>query len=192
MSFFSLYAPVAAAKAWCRTNSQPPHTNNSLHAARNGVLVQQDMIQKFGNGDNNALIPTYFRSDITAMVDDLRHAPSVMAFTIFNEGDCVSRVTASWAAPDIVNWLEAYDPTRLVDTNSGGPANALHVGHFNDLHDYPYPVKVFDPAPWQLRSFGEFGGIGAFIDGKEWVPQRCHTCEFLKKLRPAKAAASGL
>ena len=22
---------------------------------------------------------------------------------------------------------------------------------------------------------GEFGGIGAFIAGKEWVPQRCHT-----------------
>jgi len=30
---------------------------------------------------------------------------------------------------------------------------------------------------------GEFGGVGAFIDGKEWTPGRCHT--YLKAADPA-------
>ena len=31
------------------------------------------------------------------------------------------------------------DPTRLVDTDSGGGANNLAIGDVNDVHSYPYP-----------------------------------------------------
>ena len=37
-------------------------------------------------------------------------------------------------ASDVVAWTKKYDPTRLVDTNSGGAANNLHVGDVNDIH----------------------------------------------------------
>jgi hypothetical protein len=40
------------------------------------------------------------------------------------------------------------DPTRLVDTNSGGPANNLHVGDVNDIHSYPWPGN---PVPSALQ-----------------------------------------
>lgn len=30
-------------------------------------------------------------------------------------------------ASSVVDWVTAYDPSRLVDTDSGGPANNLHV-----------------------------------------------------------------
>ena len=61
--------------------------------------------------------------------------PSVIQFTTFNEGDCVALFNASAVAA----WAAARDPTRLIDTNSGGPANALYVQAVNDWHTYPYP-----------------------------------------------------
>eukprot|EP01047_Picozoa_sp_COSAG01_P119689 COSAG01_NODE_48397_length_381_cov_2.634752_2_plen_47_part_01 len=47
---------------------------------------------------------------------------------MFNEGDMV----AHFDAAKVVQWTKTYDPTRLVDTNSGGRANNLHVGDVND------------------------------------------------------------
>ncbi len=90
---------------------------------------------------------------------------------MFNEGDCVGvfqNVTA------VVEWVKAYDPHRLVDTNSGGPANGLGVGDVNDVHDYPWPG---DPSPsaTQYAMVGEFGGLGAFIEGHMWAPGECGT-----------------
>ncbi len=31
-------------------------------------------------------------------------------------------------ASAVVDWAKKYDTSRLVDTDSGGPANNLHVG----------------------------------------------------------------
>eukprot|EP00658_Telonema_sp_P-2_P073210 TRINITY_DN62268_c0_g1_i1.p1 TRINITY_DN62268_c0_g1~~TRINITY_DN62268_c0_g1_i1.p1 ORF type:complete len:198 (-),score=68.65 TRINITY_DN62268_c0_g1_i1:142-735(-) len=74
----------------------------------------------------------------------------------------------------IVELARQLDPTRLVDTDSGGEANNLHIGDVNDIHSYPYPG---DPSPssTQYGMIGEFGGIGAFVLGKEWKPHSCHT-----------------
>merc|ERR1712217_784536 len=44
----------------------------------------------------------------------------------------------------------------------------------NDIHSYPYPGDP-KPSATQYAMIGEFGGIGAFIQGKEWVPGKCHT-----------------
>merc|ERR1711916_258078 len=61
-----------------------------------------------------------------------------------------------------------------VDTNSGGPANNLRVGDVNDVHNYPYPQHP-DADHGQYAMIGEFGGVGAFVDGKEWWPNKCGT-----------------
>jgi hypothetical protein len=153
------------------------------HADRLGVLVQQDMIQKFG--ETTADTVTLFKADLEAMIDDLRSHPSVVMWTVFNEGDCVKDPLFDPRA--MVEFVRELDSTRLVDTNSGGPANALFIGESNDLHSYPYPVKPFINHAYQLNEIGEFGGIGAFIDGKSWVTNSCHT--YLKAATPDEEAA---
>jgi hypothetical protein len=88
---------------------------------------------------------------------------------VFNEEDCVgvfSNVSA------IVASVKAKDPSRLVDTNSGGPANDLRVGDVFDVHTYPDPGHP-TPSHSQYAMIGEYGGVGAFIPGHEWVPGKC-------------------
>ena len=70
----------------------------------------------------------------------------------------------------VVAYVRSIDnSTRLVDVNSGGPANDHNLGDVNDIHDYggylgahPHP---HDPKPTktQYAMVGEFGGIGAFL-----------------------------
>ena len=92
-----------------------------------------------------------------------------------------------------------------MDLNSGGPANALGNGSIFDIHSYPYPRMLVGAAPGQFDMIGvrvcrvgwgftgsgvsfpgmfthstplhrqEFGGIGAFVSGQEWVEGKCHT-----------------
>ena len=86
------------------------------------------------------------------------------------QGDMVSHFDAA----KVVEWTKHYDPTRLVDTNSGGRANNLYVGDVNDIHSYPWPGHP-KPSATQAAMIGEFGGIGAFQQGHMWTPKGCHT-----------------
>jgi hypothetical protein len=100
-------------------------------------------------------------------------------------------------AKEMVAYTRSLTPaagySRLVDTNSGGAGNNLHIGDVDDIHDYPYPADpkvgcvillesglIFlsyypQASATQYAMVGEFGGIGAFIADKEWVPGKCHT-----------------
>jgi hypothetical protein len=118
------------------------------HADRLGVAVQQDMIQKYGGATAATIEP--FLTELQAMIDGRRNHPSIFMWTMFNEGDdggVFPNMTA------IVEWAQAYDPTRLIDTNSGGPGNDLHVGSVNDVHNYPDPGR---PVP-SATQFAEQG-----------------------------------
>ena len=132
----------------------------------------------------------YYWSDLKAMIDGRGNHPSIIQWETFNEGDMVSHFNAS----DVVAWTKKYDPTRLVDTNSGGAANNLHVGDVNDIHSCarspplrhsrarshacahadPWPGAP-KPSDTQAAMIGEFGGIGAFQEGHMWTPKGCHT-----------------
>ena len=142
--------------------------------------------------------------------------PSIFMYTVFNENDCVSVFNN---VSDVVSWAKSLDPSRLIDTNSGGPGNALHVGDVNDIHCYPEcvwarsgaegprvqegaqprlrrnappfdcplllptqpplaPLPSFSPcspvsSAHQFAEQGEFGGMGAFVNGHEWVAGKC-------------------
>jgi len=134
-----------------------------------GIVIAQDMVQHYGDGKSVARAHYYWH-DLKALVDGRGNHPSIIQWESFNEGDMVKHFNAS----NVVKWLKAYDPTRLVDTNSGGPANNIHVGDVNDVHDYPWP-KDPKPSATQYAMIGEFGGIGAFQKGHMWTAKGCHT-----------------
>jgi len=138
------------------------------HADRLGIIILQDMIQKYGGASSQTVDP--FMKDLQAMIQGLHNHPSIIQWTVFNEGDCVG----SFDVPKTVSFAKSLDSTRLFDTDSGGPANDLHLADVNDIHSYPYPG---DPKPTktQYGMIGEYGGIGAFVKGHEWVPNQCGT-----------------
>lgn len=77
-----------------------------------------------------------------------------------------------WNASEILAFTRNLDPTRLVDFNSGGPGNSLHIGDVNDIHSYPYPDHP-EPSATQYAEVGEYGGIGWRPSGKQWLEDSC-------------------
>jgi hypothetical protein len=115
----------------------------------------------------------------------------------FNEEDMVSFFDPA----EIIAYIAQLDQTRLIDTDSGGPANNLYIGDVNDMYvprpwcallihlamtiptrRIPSPaqrsmclssVSVIDSRRYAM--IGEFGGIGAFIMEKviAYRPPHC-------------------
>ena len=143
------------------------------HADRLGVIVFQDMVQKYG-GANASTVPL-FVEDLKAMIRGRRNHPSIVQFTTFNEADCWAVFTEPpMDLFGIVELARELAPMHLVDTDSGGAANNFGIGDVNDIHSYPNPGDP-KPSATQYAMIGEFGGIGAFIPGKEWKAGSCHT-----------------
>ena len=143
-----------------------------------GVLVWQDM----PSGDNTpgdrwttnpSLEPTdktrteisekIYRTELKEMMDALRAFPSIVVWVPFNE---------SWGqfkTVEVTNWVKQYDPSRLVNSASGG--NFHTVGDIHDLHNYPDPLMhrpdVF--AKDRSQVLGEFGGLGLPVDDHSWT-----------------------
>ena len=140
------------------------------YADKLGVMILQDMVQKYG-GATEQTVPS-FLGEFKAMIDTVYNHPSITQFTVFNEGDCVGSFNN---VAEVVAWAQAYDPHRLIDTNSGGPGNDLHIADVNDIHSYPWPGSPV-PTPTQYAMVGEFGGIGTYITGQnEWANGQCGT-----------------
>jgi len=138
-----------------------------MYADQLGVIVFQDMIQKYGGATSATVDP--FMNDLRALIVGKKNHPCIVQWTAFNEDDC-------WEEFDVVsvvNMIESMDPTRPVDTDSGGGANNLYYGDVNDIHTYPYPGDPL-PDPTQYAMVGEYGGVGAFVPGHEWVPGGCY------------------
>lgn len=136
------------------------------HADRLGVIVLQDMIQKYGSA-TAATVP-FFYDDMRHMISGKKNHPCIVQWTLFNEDDCwkVFNVSEALAV------MQSLDATRLIDFNSGGGANHLGLADVNDIHTYPWPGDT-KPTKTQYGMIGEFGGAGAFVAGKEWVTGKC-------------------
>lgn len=135
---------------------------------RLGLLVWQDM----PNGGELASWPAdgiettrseesaqQYRVELKAMIDSLYNFPCIVTWVPFNEG---------WGQFDTVavsEWVESYDPSRLVIAASGG--NDFGVGHIDDDHFYPGPGSP--PAEnGRAAVVGEFGGLGLPMEGHTW------------------------
>ena len=81
--------------------------------------------------------------------------------------------------PGVVELVRKLDPTRLIDVDSGGGANAFGLGDVNDIHTYSATLAGVQPTAHQYALIGEFGGVGATVAGKEWQRGGCHNYQQL-------------
>jgi len=103
-----------------------------------------------------------FRTEWNEIMKDLHNFPSIVVWVPFNEA------WGQFKTKEIVNWTMQLDPSRLVNTASGG--NFEDVGHIIDLHNYPEPYMP-DPDLFGQKKvlvLGEFGGLGLPVENHTW------------------------
>ncbi len=142
------------------------------HCDRLGILVWQDMPN--GDGGNGWQARTYhdgaefkrsgeseqiYRKEWKAIMDYLYSNPSIVAWVPFNEA------WGQFKTEEITEWTKTYDPSRLVNSASGG--NHFQTGDILDLHNYPEPELYLYDAN-RVNVLGEYGGIGLPLEGHLW------------------------
>lgn len=149
------------------------------HCDQLGMLVWQDMpsgdlggnhwdmrpgIITAGNHDKirTAESEAIYRKEWKAIMDALYNFPSIVVWVPFNEA------WGQFKTVEITEWTERHDPTRLVNSASGG--NFFPTGHILDIHNYPDAMM---PRPdifgdKQILVLGEYGGLGLPVEGHTW------------------------
>lgn len=104
----------------------------------------------------------YYRKEWSAIMSALHNFPSIVVWVPFNEA------WGQFKTIEITEWTMKNDPSRLVNSASGG--NFFNTGHFTDIHNYPQPAM---PRPdlfgkSTILVLGEYGGLGLPVDGHTW------------------------
>jgi beta-galactosidase/beta-glucuronidase len=148
------------------------------HCDRAGMLVWQDMPSgDLGGGkwgtrpgmeggvDKVRTQPSemIYRVEWNAIMDCLHNFPSIIVWVPFNEA------WGQFKTAEITDWTMHKDPSRLVNSASGG--NFHETGHILDLHNYPDPVMAKPEVFGQKQALvlGEFGGLGLPLEGHTWL-----------------------
>lgn len=148
------------------------------HCDRLGMMVWQDMPSgDLGGGrwntrpgmeggadkERTEASENIFRTEWNSIIDNLFNYPCIIVWVPFNEA------WGQFKTAEITDWTIKKDPSRLVNSASGG--NFHEVGHILDLHNYPGPVmakpEVFGSE--QSLVLGEFGGLGLPLEGHTWL-----------------------
>lgn len=143
------------------------------HCDKMGLIVWQDMPNLWEpDGIDSIAVRKQFRDELKIMIDQHISSPSIVMWVPFNEN------WGTFEAKDITDWVKEYDPSRLVNGNSGynnapgyrpaygDPGN----GDFVDLHIYGElkPASMPRPDDKRAASLGEFGGKGLFVREHLW------------------------
>ena len=146
------------------------------HCDRMGILVWQDMPSgDMGHGPQwqnhsyfdgselkrSARSEAIYRKEWKEIMDYLFSYPSIVVWVPFNEA------WGQFKTEEITEWTEAYDPSRLINSASGG--NFYRTGDILDLHNYPGPAMYLYDAQ-RANVLGEYGGIGLALEGHLWRP----------------------
>jgi len=142
-----------------------------------GMLVWQDMPSGdlgnrwdsrpgvYGKATDKNRTPesdSIYRNEWSEIVKDLHNFPSIIVWVPFNEA------WGQYKTRQITEWTMKMDPSRLVNSASGG--NFEPVGHIVDLHNYPEP-HMPTPALFgkqRILVLGEFGGLGLPLENHTW------------------------
>lgn len=143
-----------------------------------GMLVWQDMpsgdlgnewenwpgiIGKATDKDRTPESEGYYRKEWNSIIDVLYNFPCIIVWVPFNEA------WGQFKTEEITNWTMQKDPSRLVNSASGG--NFYRVGHMIDLHRYPAPAMPEPDLFGKNRAIvlGEFGGLGLPLENHTWI-----------------------
>lgn len=148
------------------------------HCDKTGMLVWQDMPSgDLGGGQWNTRpgmeggsdktrtqeSEKIYRTEWNAIIDYLFNFPCIVVWVPFNEA------WGQFKTVEITTWTMQKDPSRLVNSASGG--NFHETGHILDLHNYPGPVmakpEIFGTK--QAIVLGEFGGLGLPLENHTWL-----------------------
>ncbi|GHV24859.1 beta-galactosidase [Bacteroidia bacterium] len=103
-----------------------------------------------------------YRTEWNAIMDALYPFPCIVVWTPFNEA------WGQFKTVEITDWTMQKDPSRLVNSASGG--SFFFAGPIIDLHHYSEPAM---PRPELFGAtkaivLGEFGGLSLPIAGHTW------------------------
>jgi len=108
----------------------------------------------------------YYRKEWNAIMNSLYNYPCIIVWTPFNEA------WGQFKTVEITEWTMKKDPSRLVNSASGG--NFYATGNMVDLHNYPHPAmprpEIFGKT--EAVVLGEFGGLGWPVDGHVWQDKK--------------------
>ena len=151
------------------------------HCDRLGMLVWQDMVSGGGeyrfstisfplvtgrhHSDHNYLKfarnmaqgRAEYMAELTEMVAQLRHSPSVVLWVPFNEG------WGQFDAKLVCEKLREMDPTRPIDHASGW--HDQHIGLIKSLHVYFKPYRFQKDKLGRAVVLSEFGGYNLRLNG---------------------------
>lgn len=148
-----------------------------MHADELGMLVWQDMPNGGGQPnwqrtqffDDGVLTrppkeEAIFKKEWKEIIDYLYNQPGIVVWVPFNEG------WGQFRTKEISDWTKELDPSRLVNSASGGN-HFSGVGDILDLHNYPPPeMHLYDGM--KANVMGEYGGIGLVMEDHLWDTEK--------------------
>lgn len=112
------------------------------------------------HGSHSAETEAAFKNEWEEIINQHYSNPSIVVWTPFNEA------WGQFKTPEVVEYTRQLDPTRLINSASGG--NHYHCGDFIDLHDYSRPPKLYLHDTTRPVVLGEYGGLGCHIKNHRW------------------------
>lgn len=148
-----------------------------------GLLVWQDMPAMTTDRTPDAAAQANFKSELHRMIELHKSWTSIVTWVPFNEG------WGEWdktATGQIADQIKQWDPSRLVDTESGiNCCNSKGDSGKGDIYDDHTYVGPGTPAahPGRATVDGEYGGLGLHTPGHEFDPSH----SFAYELEPDSA-----